>query len=1172
MVEPQIIPLNISPIPPPYQQTSTSIVPILNIFLERAKWAASLLSFSQTLFDSIESNIVESSVIKQAVDISLTFLRQQVVTLKKSIDASTSFISTLEEHEELQSNLKTALETAKRIPIHKSFVANYANNTKLYDWIDKEEVERVSVNFETNVSSLREYSQKLPGMLDSVQQKVRDLENGAKVWFSAPEAPINSDSLLIDATSAQHEEIYANSDSLYNVLESWKDYKAIADDLSTVVRKIQHDCNNITSLPDTPANVRNATRIAQNQERELLPKAFAFTQDLWQIHEIWAISKAYNSKKAISFLRTLSQIQSTFGPIRSQLTQLNQTIRTTEEEQAIIARVVDMPYLYGALLFELIRRQEWIKSMKSHVSKTAETMAQWREDEIKRRTKWIRQLGGSLGMLKRIGGGGTSCFGENSDVPKVDITIINSNETKVYNLSRKDMDDYMQLLLSLNIMEDHAELTKLISKSDKQNPFSEAVSIVQQQFVQQPQQPNPQQLLRRKSLFKEGNLSEYAQTQSTTLSKSISLKSIDNNSNSSNSQSSNTDATTALKIQAYETRIRKLEDLLQRNQLRSAWPNKFKLNNSPPAEANSNPESKADSFEADRKLLMEKIEKLQKDLTEKDSEIEKLQASNKEYISQLENKNHSLEEARMMKSDLMANLSTKESEFNAERRSLREELSQAKSRNDDLEIELEREMKACSDLEEKLRQISKQKQSIAANQHRSLINERKMRLSAERRLRKLQARYNSIRFTAQDLSQRLLTFTIRANDMLECLGLQVSKEYDDDKKALLTFKIQRVKGLGRRARSALSTVANTSADLEESANNNDTNQEVSTTKSTSLSKSNSLKFTASTLSNRDANAGKGLAVVSTKFTLSRQGLVKPVEIDPSVLYWIDSDNDSEDGSEENDSSYAEDSEEETNINSDNDEKSSNILSEEKNSETDSILSNAESTSSSLLVVQKNGPSSSVLTPSPLHNEGSNKNKQPASQVQNNKATSQFNHFGPSQAQKKKSKSNSTTKADSNTISAENHIEARYQKFLNTIYMDYDLLRDSVAQRFGDVENFARRLQKEVRLYRERSFTNEQLSRNKISFKSFKLGELALFLPTRNPARSPNPWAAFNVDAPHYFLNPKPEHHLESREWLVARITKIEERIVDRSSGKEEHNPFGLSDGVRWHLLEAVEER
>lgn len=57
-----------------------------------------------------------------------------------------------------------------------------------------------------------------------------------------------------------------------------------------------------------------------------------------------------------------------------------------------------------------------------------------------------------------------------------------------------------------------------------------------------------------------------------------------------------------------------------------------------------------------------------------------------------------------------------------------------------------------------------------------------------------------------------------------------------------------------------------------------------------------------------------------------------------------------------------------------------------------------------------------------------------------------------------------------------------------------------------------RWQKECKVYRSRS----KLAADKIAFRNFKEGDLALFLPTRNT--SSQVWAAFNAGFPHYFLN------------------------------------------------------
>ncbi|KAH9478358.1 Autophagy-related protein 11 [Psilocybe cubensis] len=86
----------------------------------------------------------------------------------------------------------------------------------------------------------------------------------------------------------------------------------------------------------------------------------------------------------------------------------------------------------------------------------------------------------------------------------------------------------------------------------------------------------------------------------------------------------------------------------------------------------------------------------------------------------------------------------------------------------------------------------------------------------------------------------------------------------------------------------------------------------------------------------------------------------------------------------------------------------------------------------------------------------------------------------------------------------------------------------------------RKWQKQCKEYRERA-------KGKISFRNFAKGDLALFLPTRNSATG------------HL------AEQLKTREWIVARITSITERIVDQKDPSS--NPYGLGDGVKYYMLE-----
>ncbi|EJD40137.1 hypothetical protein AURDEDRAFT_115945 [Auricularia subglabra TFB-10046 SS5] len=125
-----------------------------------------------------------------------------------------------------------------------------------------------------------------------------------------------------------------------------------------------------------------------------------------------------------------------------------------------------------------------------------------------------------------------------------------------------------------------------------------------------------------------------------------------------------------------------------------------------------------------------------------------------------------------------------------------------------------------------------------------------------------------------------------------------------------------------------------------------------------------------------------------------------------------------------------------------------------------------------------------------------------------------------------------------------------------VLREFDL--EAFSEAIAKTGSTIRKWQKQCKEYRERA-------RGKITFRNFAKGDLALFLPTRNSQA--RPWAAFNVSFPHYFLKPSGHiaEQIQTREWIVARITSINERIVNARDPST--NPYGLGDGIKYYLLE-----
>jgi hypothetical protein len=68
-----------------------------------------------------------------------------------------------------------------------------------------------------------------------------------------------------------------------------------------------------------------------------------------------------------------------------------------------------------------------------------------------------------------------------------------------------------------------------------------------------------------------------------------------------------------------------------------------------------------------------------------------------------------------------------------------------------------------------------------------------------------------------------------------------------------------------------------------------------------------------------------------------------------------------------------------------------------------------------------------------------------------------------------------------------------------------------------------------------------------------------------------PWAAFNINAPCYFLkNTGHTFDMSNKEWIVARITNITEHTADSSDPQSVE--YGVTGGTTYRLLEVEDWR
>ncbi|RKP09169.1 hypothetical protein THASP1DRAFT_22951 [Thamnocephalis sphaerospora] len=90
---------------------------------------------------------------------------------------------------------------------------------------------------------------------------------------------------------------------------------------------------------------------------------------------------------------------------------------------------------------------------------------------------------------------------------------------------------------------------------------------------------------------------------------------------------------------------------------------------------------------------------------------------------------------------------------------------------------------------------------------------------------------------------------------------------------------------------------------------------------------------------------------------------------------------------------------------------------------------------------------------------------------------------------------------------------------------------------------------------------------RLVFRDFQVGDLALFLPTRNP----NAWAAFNIDAPHYFMTPieRYERHMRCNYIVYGEHSGTAcAAAASAITNDPATNPYGLANGIQYHTIEA----
>ncbi|KAK9430520.1 hypothetical protein V1505DRAFT_355836 [Lipomyces doorenjongii] len=1142
-----LIPLNTQPFP-----NITNLKPtqaeLVELFESRAAWSNGLFTRAESLNSTLAATLTEIKVIRGSVDVAMAHLTQHLTNIEKSFkDVLGLAVSISQEYGATDWNVSLA-----RLD-HLNVIDSFGGG-KLSAWIDHEKVKNIQRDLVFNNQNIRD--------------RVRDIK-------------FVSDKVSGDSEALQRD-IEAWNDIEGKLVDGWDNTSSILEDLQAIVQKINKDAEYIADLPNTPASIRSITRMASLHQREYLPTISGAVSELWEYNRNAQSRKSAVQISSLRHLHTLSIVQSRASPIRPDLASVERELEGSQASLGILRQMDSLPLIYGSLLIESIRRVEWNQRIKALTGEVAEEFATWKDDEQKRRTKWLKRFGGNLDNFEQnlansvsahgVGGANAtaattsmnsmySLKNATASLFAVELNLICSKEEAVLGVTR---DDILAFIESLQQVEGTGAML-----SEIQEMFAELAHTTQDRSTVSER--------RKERLFKTGSFTEHMRN-------SMSL-----NRNDARQSSPECDDTAHLvkenkrlqeKVKGYESRVRRLEDLLHR-QYRSPpagssgfFPSVVPIH--PLAASRHHSVPLMDQQQQQQMLQQSRssppLSKSPRDISVRSdradastngsasamdlkTELQNLRAtldlereSSTRVRKQLEETEHNVRDIEVIKQDLLANLSQQEAEFQRERKSLNEEISLLKVRIYALEEE-----------EQTLEDSRVDNEGLIANLENALEVQQQRERDLEDIKSDLDAEIRSLRE-----------------------GLRVEREVTARMNLLLKDSSETENTLNTRIEELLAKLK--LADF--CAKNVDVVREEKLRVEQELALANSRLAVS--------EDEKSRAILESAVTRERAEMLS--ERVRSMWHIIS-------GGAEDDPSHEElEAVLKTKI-----EEQATVLTRLRDLESE--VAQAQSAMRDLTKMYESRTlKARDLTQRLYTYYRRSRQLMDTLGIVYAGTKMVFNYpvvddhlykiLPEKEREKRLAERSASTPDGDSTLSSipdidvlywmdsgENDVgdssaEAdRYMHYIHAIDFDYDEFAAIVRERVKDAEYIASKWNKMARLYREKARRAKKDASEKIAYKSFKAGDLALFLPTSSKVNVANhAWAAFNDGAPYCFLRDDDAHSLDGRQWMVGRISQMEEDLdITRSNDSIAMNPtpsenvtnMAVADGRRF-VVDAIE--
>ncbi|KAF5594428.1 myosin heavy chain [Fusarium pseudocircinatum] len=1135
------------------------------LYKERRNWAMHLVEDCGQMNTTTVALYDEIDVIIRCLDAAVANLEISIKTIEPKYNDLKKWVTpALEEHGTLVENWEQYLDLARNTPISPLMVKfmtrqeTKKSNPTLEDLIELDTAKKAGKLAPT---AHRRFSDKANQLNSTASQMYRSLE-----------------SLIADFEKLMSRSALGHSTASAQLLE----------DIEAVVKQMDSDYRAALAYGNTQRDIAQASKTASVHTEHLVPTLKRRVKEMDELLHYATDARNSIALDSAKFMRYVTEITSLHNNVKSQINILNQSVddMTTFDYLRLIHQ---LPYMYAAFVSEAVRRREWVDKVKTDSSTLANEMALFQDEESKRRRKWQKMIG--------------SMYGPDLDTNVMGLEVNLLGEDKPWPaLTKDDLTDFVQLL--------------------QEQPVDQSVLDDVLKLVQELDNPTKQQSKRLKA-FKNGSIHEVALGRS-----GLMIRGDDDLLQSLQEDKGKLEN----KLKTAESRVRRLEDLLHRQSQATRPGNLFQPQGPQQRErGNSGSSIRSSRFDDRRRSsdgidpLMRRItqlenelreekqrsSRLQQELTVQSAHHENIKGQHEDLKGQHEDLKGQIAEVNTTKQDLLENMEALEREFVEERKNLENEIKTLRARLEDTEDEIEQfdesrqHEKAgyvvrVEELEAELEQINKQRQDDALKAQGQVEFLRKETRIQREQQEALEQQVQSAQEETQDVSRKLSVAEETLGDhwqtlrrlFIELLPEAAAPDNFVDLSDLLLTQAGTLVEKSRNLEADIDILKTkvehftaTIAELREQLAEKDTKlsegdlkavhmrEKLAEEKAKVIALEQELADGREQLTELRAKLSDGESgpealqtrleeeekrvMALTEEVASKQSHVGSLE---EELRMFQEKAESLQGKMSNLSSQYEHRDEKT-----------KDLTQRLYSQNDRMCRLLERVG--FAVTRKDGDMTVTKIPRSERNvQNPNDSSDPGSSLRKSGTLSRV--LGDS------ADLELLYWLNNSDLQAENE---KYEAFMNKIgNFDMELFSETVYRRIKEVEHMARKWQREARSYREKAHLLQKDSHDKIAFKHFKEGDLALFLPTRN--QQAGAWAAFNVGFPHYFLREQDAHRLLHREWLVARISRIQERVVDLSKSlqpssetdsindEENDNPFQLSDGLRWYLIDAFEDK